>query len=107
MTFRKVSYLLAMSVAALGLQLRADETQAMVGEIRGVARQAGGQTLSTVRVTVRSVTERTEQTVISDGDGAFLIAGLKPGQYELTAKADGFATESPITVAVTAQSTAS
>ncbi len=40
---------------------------------------------------------------MSGNDGTFLVAGLKPGQYQITAKADGYETELPITVEVTDQ----
>ncbi|MBV8454482.1 MAG: carboxypeptidase regulatory-like domain-containing protein, partial [Deltaproteobacteria bacterium] len=80
-----------------------DNGHAGRGSIRGVTRQSDGQALPAAEVTVRSETDKTEQTVVSGTDGTFLIADLKPGPYRLTAKAAGLATTSATTVDVVDQ----
>jgi hypothetical protein len=83
-----------------------DNVHAERGSIRGITRKPDGQTLPAAQVTVRSETDKTELTVVSGSDGTFLIADLRPGRYELTAKTNGFATQSVTTVDVVAQQVA-
>ena len=66
------------------------------GDIRGVTRAPSGAPLAEVQVTARSLDENIARTVVSDGDGGFLVENLQPGRYQLTARKKGFAT-SPVT----------
>jgi Putative beta-barrel porin-2, OmpL-like. bbp2/Carboxypeptidase regulatory-like domain len=89
---------LAFQIAA-GLSASAPAAAPALGALRGVTRGPGGQALPAVKVILHSVAEKTELTTVSGADGTFVIADIKPGQYELTASADGF--ESPSATAVT------
>jgi hypothetical protein len=55
---------------------------------------------------VHSVADSSDLTVVSGSDGAFLVPSLNPGQYQLSAKADGFATSAAAAVTVTNHQTA-
>jgi hypothetical protein len=76
------------------------------GALRGVTRDADGRPLPQAQVTVHSVAESSDLTVVSGNDGAFSVASLHPGQYQLSAKADGVATLAPTAVVVTNHETA-
>jgi hypothetical protein len=73
--------------------------------LTGVTRKSDGQPLSAVEVTARSVNQSTNHTVTSAGDGVYCLVNLQPGQYQLTAKVDGFMTPVPTTVDVSDQQT--
>jgi len=76
------------------------------GALRGITRDPDGQPLAQAQVTLRNVADKFDLTAVSGSDGVFLVGGLKPGQYRLTAKAVGFATASPALVNVADQQTA-
>jgi Putative beta-barrel porin-2, OmpL-like. bbp2/Carboxypeptidase regulatory-like domain len=108
MCFRRVCYSFAITLAVFDLHLDcAEKKRAEAGTITGVTRNPDGHKLADVHVTVHSVKENTVQTVISGSDGSFLIANLKPGDYQLSATADGVATPSATTVNVKDQETTS
>jgi len=96
--------LLAAAGPGRAFQIAADLSSAAAapsfGALHGIAKDPSGQTLLAVQVTVRSTAEKTTRTVMSGSDGAFLIADLKPGQYQLTARAKGLATSSPYGVEI-------
>ena len=54
------------------------------------------------KITVRNVNTNAEQQSTTDGDGAFRVVGLVPGEYTVSAEAAGFrrVTMSPQTVGV-------
>ena len=70
------------------------------GVLHGIAKGPNGQSLLGVQVTVQNLDEKTRRTVVSGSDGNFLIADLKPGQYRLTARAEGIGAASPATVEI-------
>jgi hypothetical protein len=74
--------------------------------LRGVTRGPDGQPLGAAEVTVHSVVDNSDVTVRSAADGTFQLAALRAGQYQLTAKAEGYSTTSAITVDVTDQQAA-
>ncbi|HXA03398.1 MAG TPA: outer membrane beta-barrel protein [Bryobacteraceae bacterium] len=76
------------------------------GALRGVTRGPDGQPLPQAQVTVHSVAESSDLTVVSGSDGAFLVARLNPGQYQVSAKSEGFATLVAAAVTVTNHQTA-
>jgi hypothetical protein len=76
------------------------------GALRGVTRDPDGQPLSHAQVTAHSVAEGSDLTVASGSDGAFAIARLSPGRYQVSAKAEGFATLAGADVVVTNHQTA-
>ena len=70
------------------------------GVLHGVAKGPNGQSLLGVQVTVQNVDQQIKRTVVSDSGGNFLIADLKPGEYRLTARAEGIGAASPATVEI-------
>lgn len=96
--------LLAAATPGRTFQIAADLSSAATapsfGALHGTAKDSQGQTLLAVQVTVHSVADKSERTVVSGSDGAFLIADLKPGEYQLTARAKGLATASPYSVEI-------
>jgi hypothetical protein len=70
------------------------------GVLHGITKGPAGQSLLGVQVTVQNMDEKTKRTVVSGSDGNFLIADLKPGQYRLTARAEGLGAASPATVEI-------
>jgi hypothetical protein len=62
------------------------------GTVQGVTQDPEGLPLAAVQVAICNVNENTPVTAISGDDGTFLVANLKPGKYQITAKADGYET---------------
>ena len=93
---KQTCWTLAISVVSLSLCSRAvADDPAIPGDIRGVTRNPGGQPLPVVQVVAQNMLEKTETSVTCGNDGAFIIGNLKPGKYQLTARAEGF--QSPAT----------
>src|SRR5580700_8678945 len=74
--------------------------------LSGVTQNPEGQPLAQVQVTVHSVADTSDRTVTSAADGSFCVANLRAGRYELTGKAEGFATTSATKVEVSDQQSA-
>ena len=55
---------------------------------------------------MHSVANSSDLTVVSGGDGAFIVPSLNPGQYQVSAKAEGLATLAAAAVTVTNHQTA-
>ena len=73
----------AFSVPAVG--------QELVGGVGGITRDsASGKPVAAVMVTAHNLSKGTDQIAISGSDGAFLIARLEPGPYQVAAARDGF-----------------
>jgi hypothetical protein len=70
------------------------------GVLHGVTKGPDGRSVLGVQVTVQTLDERTKRTVVSGHDGNFLISDLTPGQYRLTARAEGFGAVPPATVEI-------
>jgi hypothetical protein len=77
--------------------------QSTLTSLSGITKNSAGQPVAQAQVTVHSVADKMDRTVVTASDGSFTAADLKPGQYELTAKAAGLASASPTTVDVTDQ----
>jgi hypothetical protein len=71
------------------------------GVIRGVTQNLAGEPLAEVQVAICNINENTPHMTLSGKDGAFLIAGLPAGKYQITAQTDGYETELPLIVEVT------
>jgi hypothetical protein len=106
---KSILSLLGLAMAALpgrALQIAAELPSAAAagsptyGVLNGVTKGPNGQSLLGVQVTVQNVDEKIKRTVLSGSDGNFLIADLKPGQYRLTAQAEGIGAASPATVEI-------
>jgi hypothetical protein len=77
--------------------------QATPGVLRGVTRDPGGLLLvANARVTIHSVDEGNDRSMVSGGDGSFVVEDLTPGRYQLTARKEGFASSSVTTVELAA-----
>jgi len=96
---------LVLAGMALGGESGAGEKYAS-GALRGVTRGPDGQLLPQAQVTVHSIADSSDLTVVSGADGAFLVASLNPGQYQVSAKVEGFATLAVASVTVTNHQTA-
>jgi len=70
------------------------------GDIHGVVRDSEGQPVAGAQVLVHNVDENTDHAVLSAMDGAFLVKGLKPGQYHLTASKEGCRVSQDTTVKI-------
>ncbi len=66
------------------------------GEVRGVTRYANGLAMPGAEVVILSANANIDRTMVSGADGTFVFKNLKPGEYQLTARKEGFAI-SPIT----------
>ncbi len=100
---------LALLLASLGVALGGEPyvgDKYASGTLCGVTRDPHGQSLPQAQVTVHSVAESSDLTVVSGSDGAFLVATLHPGQYQVSAKSEGFATLAVAIVTVTNHQTA-
>jgi hypothetical protein len=70
------------------------------GALHGVAKGPNGQGVLGAQVTLQDVDRKIKRTVVSGSEGNFLIADLKPGEYRLTARADGLGLAQPATVEI-------
>jgi hypothetical protein len=98
-----------MAALGAGLTLNAganSENKFTSGALRGVTRGPDGRPLAQAQVFLYRVADSSELTVVSGGDGAFLIASLNPGQYLVSAKSEGFATLAMAAVTVANHKTA-
>jgi hypothetical protein len=63
-----------------------------------VTQNLAGEPLAQVRVAICNLDENTPHMTMSGNDGTFLVAGLKPGRYQITAMTDGYETELPVLI---------
>lgn len=66
------------------------------GEVHGVTRYPSGLPMPNAEVAILNGDANVDRTTVSGSDGSFVFKNLKPGEYQLTARKDGFA-PSPIT----------
>ncbi|HYL99159.1 MAG TPA: TonB-dependent receptor, partial [Blastocatellia bacterium] len=64
--------------------------QSTFGTIIGTALDSSGAAVPGVTITIRNLDENTTHTTTSDEEGNFQFINLKPGRYEVVAKAAGF-----------------
>jgi hypothetical protein len=65
------------------------------GEVHGVTRYPSGLPMPNAEVAILNGDANVDRTTVSGSDGSFVFKNLKPGEYQLTARKDGFA-PSPI-----------
>jgi hypothetical protein len=66
------------------------------GEVKGVTRYPSGLPMPGVAVNLLNGDADVDRTIVSESDGSFEFKNLRPGEYQLTARKEGFA-PSPIT----------
>jgi Putative beta-barrel porin-2, OmpL-like. bbp2/Carboxypeptidase regulatory-like domain len=71
------------------------------GEVHRVTRYANGLPMPEAEVVILNGDVNIDRTIVSGSDGTFVFKNLKPGEYQLTAKKEGFAL-SPTTNVVVA-----
>ncbi len=96
---RKAAFAGALAVAC-GLLMSFSSAQAgpVFGDLRGYTRSDQGAPLPGVQVVVHNVSANTDQKVVSDEHGAYLLDNLKPGRYQVTALKQGMAVSEVTTV---------
>ena len=67
--------------------------QVVGGSINGVVHDKTGAALQGVTITVRQFETGATRTLITDGDGRFSAPSLPVGNYTVSAKSEGFATD--------------
>jgi hypothetical protein len=90
------------AVLLVAVGLVSVQAQSPLGTLHGLTANADGSPLASVPVLIHRIGDHTDRTVISGFDGAFSVANLKPGQYEVKAM-KGELRSSPSTVDLTAQ----
>jgi hypothetical protein len=66
------------------------------GEVHGVTRYPSGLPMPGAEVAILGADVNVDRTIVSGSDGTFVFKNLKPGEYQLTARKEGF-DRSPIT----------
>ena len=82
----------AVLVVVVGLTASAAKAQSTFGSIVGVIKDPNDMVIPGAKITLTSLEERSSRDAVSDADGAFEYMNVKPGRYEITASAEGFAT---------------
>ena len=83
----RATFLLLLILAVAALPARAQQG---VAEIRGRVTDSSGGALPGVSVTVRNQASGIFRQGVSTADGTYFLAGVVPGQYEVTAEISGF-----------------
>jgi hypothetical protein len=68
--------------------------QSATGDVSGVTRDTAGNALAQTQVVLHSVEDNSERSATTDANGFFLMEGVKPGHYTLSATKEGFASSS-------------
>jgi Carboxypeptidase regulatory-like domain len=79
-------------VLGISLVLAATGALAQTGSIQGTVTDAGGAVVQGAEITVRNTGSNATRTVTSSGTGAYSVASLPPGTYEVSAKMASFKT---------------
>jgi Putative beta-barrel porin-2, OmpL-like. bbp2/Carboxypeptidase regulatory-like domain len=69
----------------MALNLVSAQAQSPLGTLHGVTVNADGAPIASTPVVIHRVDDNTDRTIISGFDGAFSVANLKPGRYEVRA----------------------
>jgi Putative beta-barrel porin-2, OmpL-like. bbp2/Carboxypeptidase regulatory-like domain len=69
----------------MALNLVSVQAQSPLGALHGVTVNADGAPIASAPVVIHRIDDNTERTIISGFDGAFSVADLKPGRYEVRA----------------------
>jgi len=74
--------------------------QAPTADLSGTVQDASGGPVANAKVSLKNVTSGETSEVPADAQGKYHVAGLAPGQYEVTVSAEGFSAKT-VTVSVT------
>jgi hypothetical protein len=69
----------------MALNLVSVQAQSPLGTLHGITVNADGAPLASTPVVIHRIDDNTDRTIISGFDGAFTVANLKPGRYEVRA----------------------
>jgi Putative beta-barrel porin-2, OmpL-like. bbp2/Carboxypeptidase regulatory-like domain len=69
----------------MALNLVSAQAQSALGTLHGVTVNADGAPIASTPVVIHRIDDNTDRTIISGFDGAFSVANLKPGRYEVRA----------------------
>jgi hypothetical protein len=98
---RSVSWLLATAVL-LSFGRAPVFAQGLTGQLSGTVVDSSGAAIPGVSVSVRNVATQVSREAVTDGTGAFVIADLLAGTYDVTASLSGFKTYLQTGVALSA-----
>ena len=85
---------IGMAALASGMLSRAANAQTTTGSARGYVRNESGAPISDVTVTARNIQVGGTRGVVTNENGFYNLAGLRPGDYAVDAKRIGFTPES-------------
>jgi len=90
-SFRLTALLIATVVCGLlGSSVVFGQAQSNASDLQGVVRDQSGAVVSGATVTARNPATNTSKATTSNGEGAYLIVNLTPGDYEVTVEAPNF-----------------
>ena len=82
---------LAVFLLACAILLCSAHAQSTFGSIVGVVKDPSGLAIPGASLILNSLEDPATRDAVSDQDGAFQFVNVKPGHYEITAQAQGFA----------------
>jgi Carboxypeptidase regulatory-like domain len=82
--------LLLLSLCFAAFAINPAQAQSTFGSIRGAAQDDSGAVLPDTQLTLHSLDENTDRTVVTGPDGTFTLENVKPGRYSVRAHHEGF-----------------
>jgi hypothetical protein len=86
---RRVRSVLALLLCTLALAVSHAAAQSTTGGIRGYVRGAGGEAVAGATVTARNTATNLQRAAATNPSGFYVLAGLPPGDYQLTVRRMG------------------
>jgi hypothetical protein len=88
---RYLTGVLAVLIALLCVSSSRLEAQSTFGSIRGTVQDSSGASIPDTRITLHSIDENTDRTVMSDATGTYAFENVLANRYSIRAQHDGFA----------------
>jgi len=85
-----VLLLVTIACGLLGSGVAIGQTQSNAADLQGVVRDPSGAVVSGATVTARNPGTNISKSTTTNGEGAYLIVNLTPGDYEVTVEAANF-----------------
>ena len=85
-----VLLLVTVACGLLGSGVALGQTQSNAADLQGVVRDPSGAVVSGATVTARNPGTNISKSTTTNGEGAYLIVNLTPGDYEVTVEAPNF-----------------